>query len=96
VRGVLRVALLLVAVAILVALAYGIDAVSSALELVLIGFNSTGVVQVGSEFLATVEAFPHAALFLLLMAIAASLILLLLTGIVGEEPAAPAAAYVSR
>jgi hypothetical protein len=95
VRGVLRALLLLLAVAILVALAYGIDAVYSALELVLIGFNSTGVVQVGSEFLRAVEAFPYAALFLLLMAVAASLILLLLTGIVGEEPAV-AAAYVSR
>jgi hypothetical protein len=96
---VLRVLLLLLALLLLVALAYVHDFASSLVEAIMIALNGTKVAEnativVGTDFVRLAAPYAYGVAALLAGGIVAMILVLLLTGIVGEGDQQPQAVYV--
>ena len=95
----LRVLLLLLALLLLVALAYVHDFAASLIEAIMFALNGTKVAEnvtivVGTDLVKGAAPFAYGVAALLAGGIAAMILVLLLTGIVGEEGQQPQAVYV--
>jgi ABC-type phosphate transport system permease subunit len=96
---VLRVLALLLALLLLVVLAYAHDFAASLIESVMIALNGTKVTEgvaivVGTDFARAAAPYAYGVAALLAGGIVAMILALLLTGIVGEGGQQPQAVYV--
>jgi len=96
---VLRVLALLLALLLLVVLAYAHDFAASLIESIMFALNGTPVagnvtVAVGTDFARSATPYAYGVAALLAGGVAAMILVLLLTGIVGEGGQQPQAVYV--
>jgi hypothetical protein len=96
---VLRVLLLLLALLLVVALAYVHDFAASLIESIMFALNGTKVTEnvkivVGTDFARAAAPFAYGVAALLAGGIVAMILVLLLTGIVGESGQQPQVVYV--